>query len=170
MSQVLHGTGFTIEIDGLREALKALEDVNADAGKIVRRELMKEAHKMVNLAKELAPEKTGALKDSLHAFGAGKGNKVAVAGGRSSIPYAGVQEWATDYKRYPPNAKVFTYRSGRRAGKTFKKNEDRTVEVHMNGSSPPRFLYKAKDQIAFGAYGRIMLVIEKELKKNGLWR
>jgi hypothetical protein len=116
-----------IEISGLKELraeLKALD-------RAVPRELnaaLKEGAKVVTArAVQLAPQgKTGNLKGSGRPFSNASG-----AGVRFSVPYAGVQEFATSWQR----------RS--RAGKP------ETVHYRKDGP-PPRFAYKAINELGDG--------------------
>jgi len=81
-------TEFSVKTQGLNQTLRALNRVNKDAGKEVKRGLREIAKKVRADARPLAPVKTGKLAASYRYSATNKGAAVG-----SSLPYAGVVEF-----------------------------------------------------------------------------
>lgn len=111
-----------VEIEGLTELRRAMRQA-ADATPAELSRALREASKVLQRRMvALAPSRDGKLRASIRPF-----STATSSGARSRLPYAAVQEFAKAYRRT-------------RAGKTHR------VVMH-NVGEPPRFGYKALDQV-----------------------
>lgn len=113
----------TIKIEGLSDLRKALRAAADGSPKEITKALKPGATRLASTARSLAPHRSGKLAASIKPFARGTS-----AGAQTKLPYAGVMEWATTY-----------HRGGRRPGEV--------TLVNVEGS-PPRYLNKARDEVA----------------------
>lgn len=79
--------GERIKIEGLRDFVKALRQIDRDLPKEVRQINLDAAEEISGVAKGLVPRRSGNLADSIRALATQRGGQVAA--GKLNVPYAG---------------------------------------------------------------------------------
>lgn len=127
-------------LDQLRAALRAAPDASA---REVRKALRGGAVKVTARARQNAPKKSGRLAGSLRPFATQRS-----AGVRSTLIYAGVQEFAVDWVRSNPRRGHAATRGEKLVGRAGGRSGG-TNTVHYNAlPATPRFATKAVEDLA----------------------
>lgn len=79
--------GERIKIEGLRDLVKNLRQIDPDLPKEIRQINYDAAGIVTSVAKGLVPHRTGRLQDSIRTLATQRGGQVAA--GQASVPYAG---------------------------------------------------------------------------------
>lgn len=162
------GRGEFVRIEGYSDFMAGLKDAPRRIELAARRSLRASATKVVTRAAVYAPRgKTGKLASN---------TTIRIGRNRITIdwnePYAGVQDWATDYLRrnrgtvpkvVAPRGVKKTYRTKGHVGAGYH-------VVHMrNVPAPPRFAFKARDELADQIGQELIDAVEKVLLDTGYW-
>jgi hypothetical protein len=159
-------SGDFIQIEGYTDFMRGLKDAPRKIQLAARRSIRKSAGRVVTRAAVYAPRKTGNLAGH---------TTIRVTEKRITIdwnePYAGVQEWGRTYLRAsrgtagpaPRGTKKKTFSDQGHVGEGYH-------EVHMTGAAPPRFAFKARDELADEIGQELIDAVEQVLIDTGYWK
>ena len=97
-------TGIRVEITGRRELTRALNRVEKDIGKALTVELRDAADEVAKEARRAVPSRSGRAAKSIRSVGTKL--RVAVVGGRKSVPYYGWLEFGSRNPRLGRSRRV----------------------------------------------------------------
>jgi hypothetical protein len=157
--------GEFVRIDGYTDFMAGLKDAPRKIELAARRSIRASATKVVTRAAVYAPRKSGNLASN---------TTIRIGQKRVTIdwnePYSGVQEFGTVYMRADrgvqgpaPRGTKKTYRQKGHVGAGFH-------EVHMvNVPPPPRFAFRARDELADQIGQDLIDAVEQVLLDTGYW-
>lgn len=160
-----------IVVTGLKELRAELKALDKTAPREINAALREGAKVVTARAVQYAPEKDGDLRGSARPFSTAR-----AAGVRFTVPYAGVQEFAVNWYRHNRGPKGST-RTGGAMTKAQKKHlrdaggGGGVNEVHYTKNGPPpRFAYKAVEELAEGLMAATFERLVNILKCHGWFR
>jgi hypothetical protein len=140
--------GITVDLGDWEEFVRDLHSLPRRIEQEIREPMRNEAQKVVARAATLAPRKTGALAQRTS-------TRLTITPRYWSFTirwlakYSGVQEWARDYQRRTANG---------------------TQTVHMTKGEPPRFAYRAWQEMQPTFGPKMVNAIVNAVTRTGYWK